>query len=86
MRPEESTGQILDGGAPRYLGGMSTTANFQIRRSQFLDRLTDSGGGPVFLVAGGEVPRNYPANVVPYRPDSNFLFFIESYHEDMNRF
>lgn len=57
---------------------MLTTSHFQDRRSQFLDRLAASGGGPVLLVSGGEVPRNYPANVVPYRPDSNFLFFFDN--------
>ena len=57
---------------------MLTTSHFQNRRSQFLDSLAASGGGPVFLVAGGEVPRNYPANVVPYRSDGNFLFFFDN--------
>jgi Xaa-Pro aminopeptidase len=32
---------------------------------------------PVLLMAGGEVPRNYPANVSPYRADSNFLFLFD---------
>ena len=52
---------------------MPSTQHFQARRSQFLDRIQN----PVLLVAGGEVPRNYPANVSPYRPDSNFLFFFD---------
>lgn len=56
---------------------MLTTEHFRMRRSQFLDRLAETGDA-AFLVAGGEVPRNYPANVVPYRPDSNFLFFFDA--------
>ncbi|MCA8954870.1 MAG: aminopeptidase P N-terminal domain-containing protein [Planctomycetes bacterium] len=51
---------------------MPTTAHLRQRRSQFLERITE----PVLLMAGGEVPRNYPANVSPYRADSNFLFFF----------
>lgn len=46
--------------------------HFQIRRTQFLQRLK----GPVLLMAGGEVPRNYAHNPYVYRADSNFLFFF----------
>ncbi|MEE2888609.1 MAG: aminopeptidase P family protein [Planctomycetota bacterium] len=53
---------------------MPSLEHFTERRSQFLDRIDT----PVLLVAGGEVSRNYPANVSPYRPDSNFLYFFDS--------
>lgn len=53
---------------------MLSLEHFTHRRSQFLDRIDN----PVLLLAGGEVARNYPANVSPYRPDSNFLFFFDS--------
>ena len=53
---------------------MLSLEHFQHRRNQFLDRIQD----PVLLMAGGEVARNYAANVTPYRPDSNFLFFFDS--------
>ncbi len=43
------------------------------RRDAFLDRLSD----PVVLFAGGERPRNYPANPYPLRVDSNFLYFFD---------
>lgn len=53
---------------------MLSLEHFTRRRSQFLDRIDC----PILLLAGGEVARNYPANVSPYRPDSNFLFFFDS--------
>ena len=53
---------------------MPSKEHFKRRRDQFLELLS----GPVLLVAGGEIPRNYPANVYPYRADSNFLFFFEN--------
>ncbi len=31
---------------------------------------------PTLLFAGGAIPRNYPANVYPYRADSTFLYFF----------
>ena len=52
---------------------MPSPKHFRQRREQFLSRIE----GPVLLVAGGEIPRNYPANVSPYRSDSNFLFFFD---------
>ena len=60
--------------APANLWRMLSLEHFQHRRSQFLDRIQD----PVLLMAGGEIARNYAANVTPYRPDSNFLFFFDS--------
>lgn len=52
---------------------MPSLAHFQNRRRQFLSRIDQ----PVLLMAGGEIPRNYPANPSPYRADSNFLFFFD---------
>lgn len=43
------------------------------RRRQLLDRLTR----PALLFAGGEIPRNYPANTYRYRADSSFLLFFQ---------
>lgn len=43
------------------------------RRDAFLQGLKR----PALLFAGGEVPRNYPANPFPFRADSNFLYFFE---------
>jgi Xaa-Pro aminopeptidase len=43
------------------------------RRSAFLDSID----GPVLLFAGGFLPRNYPANVHPFRADSSFLYFFD---------
>ena len=57
---------------------MPSTAHFKARRAQFLARIQN----PVLLMAGGEVPRNYPANTCPYRPDSNFLFFFDQPEPD----
>ena len=57
---------------------MPSKEHFKQRREQFLGRLSS----PVLLVAGGEVPRNYPANVSPYRADSNFLFFFDNPEPD----
>ncbi|MFK7738748.1 MAG: aminopeptidase P family protein [Planctomycetota bacterium] len=51
---------------------MLTAANFKNRRKQFLAAI-DS---PVLLMAGGWIPRNYPANAGPFRADSTFLFFF----------
>ena len=42
------------------------------RRAEFLAAI-DS---PVLLMAGGWIPRNYPANWQPFRADSTFLFFF----------
>ncbi len=47
--------------------------NYADRRTRFLAGLE----GPVLLMAGGLVSRNYPANVYPYRADSTFLYFFE---------
>lgn len=43
------------------------------RRRQFLARLSR----PALILAGGEIPRNYPANTYRYRADSTFLFFFQ---------
>jgi Xaa-Pro aminopeptidase len=42
------------------------------RRAEFLAAID----GPVLLMAGGWIPRNYPANWQPFRADSTFLFFF----------
>ncbi len=55
--------------APRYKRRM----NFAERRKRFLAALD----GPVLLMAGGLLSRNYPANTFPYRADSTFLYFFE---------
>ena len=39
---------------------------------------TAMGGEAVLLVGHGELPRNYLANVMPFRQDSTFLFFTGS--------
>ena len=44
----------------------------QRRRSEFLAAID----GPVLLLAGGWISRNYPANWSPFRADSTFLFFF----------
>ena len=51
---------------------MPSVTNYKHRRKQLLDTI-DS---PVLLMAGGPVPRNYPANWQPYRADSTFLFLF----------
>lgn len=55
---------------------MLDRAHYQSRRDAFLDRLAAADLGPVLLMAGNEIPRNYPDNIVPYRADSNFLYFF----------
>ncbi|MCC6670913.1 MAG: aminopeptidase P family protein [Planctomycetes bacterium] len=52
---------------------MPSLPHLQRRRRQFLDHLES----PVLLMAGGQRPRNYPANPYPYRADSTFLFFFQ---------
>ncbi len=42
------------------------------RRAEFLAAIDT----PVLLMAGGWIPRNYPANWQPFRADSTFLFFF----------
>ncbi|MFN0150245.1 MAG: aminopeptidase P family protein [bacterium] len=57
---------------------MIPSAHYARRRRQLLDRLAR----PAILFAGGERPRNYPANVLAYRADSSFLFFFGSAEPD----
>ncbi len=38
---------------------------------------TSLGGATAFVFAGGERPRNYPANTYPYRADSHFLYLAD---------
>lgn len=59
------------GGCAR-LPAMLDTAHYRRRRRQLLERLA----APALLFAGGERPRNYPANPYPYRADSNLLLFF----------
>ncbi|MBX7097900.1 MAG: aminopeptidase P family protein [Myxococcaceae bacterium] len=47
--------------------------SFVTRREAFLSKLDR----PALLFAGGALPRNYPANLSPYRADSNFLYFFD---------
>ena len=47
--------------------------NYADRRKRFLSELD----GPVLLMAGGVLSRNYPANGFPFRADSTFLYFFE---------
>ena len=51
---------------------MPSIAQHKKRRSEFLDAID----GPVLLMAGGWMSRNYPHNWWPYRADSTFLFFF----------
>jgi len=51
---------------------MPTPSHHRSRRAALLDELD----GPVLLLAGGWISRNYPANWSPFRADSTFLFFF----------
>jgi len=53
--------------------------DFAQRRRRFLTELSASPElkGPVLLMAGGFLSRNYPANPFPFRADSTFLYFFE---------
>jgi Xaa-Pro aminopeptidase len=51
---------------------MPTTQHFEDRRQQFLASIET----PVLLMAGSWISRNYPANWLPFRADSTFLFFF----------
>jgi Xaa-Pro aminopeptidase len=51
---------------------MPHPSHHKARRAEFLAALD----GPVLLMAGGWISRNYPANWSPYRADSTFLFFF----------
>lgn len=51
---------------------MPTLSHCKRRRAEFLERID----GPVLLFAGGWIARNYPANWLPFRADSTFLFFF----------
>ncbi len=53
---------------------MLSLDHYRARRAQFLDLLQ----GPVLLMAGAEVGRNYVHNPYPFRADSNFLFFFSA--------
>jgi Xaa-Pro aminopeptidase len=57
---------------------MLSADHLRRRRREFLAMLAR----PVLLFAGGECPRNLPANCYPYRADSNFLFFFGSAEPD----
>jgi Xaa-Pro aminopeptidase len=57
---------------------MPSLPQLQQRRQQFLA----GSEGPTLLMAGGLTPRNYPANVYPYRPDSTFLYFFAGAEPD----
>lgn len=52
---------------------MSWHMNYADRRKRFLSGID----GPVLLMAGGILSRNYPANGFPFRADSTFLYFFE---------
>jgi Xaa-Pro aminopeptidase len=49
-----------------------SSSHHKDRRRQFLASIES----PVLLMAGGWIPRNYPANWSPFRADSTFLFFF----------
>jgi Xaa-Pro aminopeptidase len=51
---------------------MPNTKHHLARRAEFLAAID----GPVLLMAGGWISRNYPANWSPFRADSTFLFFF----------
>jgi Xaa-Pro aminopeptidase len=57
---------------------MQSLLHFKRRRGQFLESID----GPVLLMAGGRLPRNYPQNPYPYRADSSFLFLFPSAEPD----
>ncbi|MBI5853065.1 MAG: aminopeptidase P family protein [Planctomycetes bacterium] len=61
---------------------MPSPAFHQQRRAAFLRSLD----GPVLLFAGGQRSRNYPANYLPFRADSNFLYFFDSPEPDAAAF
>ena len=46
---------------------------FSTRRKQLLSKLDR----PLVLFSGGNISRNYPANVFPFRADGSFLYFFE---------
>lgn len=56
-------------------GQLSTQAAdvFANRQSKLGKALGDA---PALVFAGGQRPRNYPANVYPYRADSHFLYLV----------
>lgn len=51
---------------------MPHPTHHKARRAEFLAAID----GPVLLMAGGWISRNYPANWSPFRADSTFLFFF----------
>ncbi len=51
---------------------MLNASHHRRRRAEFLAAIET----PVLLMAGGWIPRNYPANWHPFRADSTFLFFF----------
>lgn len=51
---------------------MIAVQHYRQRRREFLKSID----GPVLLMAGGWISRNYPANWSPFRADSTFLFFF----------
>jgi Xaa-Pro aminopeptidase len=51
---------------------MIPASHYRDRRRQLLDRLD----GPLLLFAGGERPRSYPGDPIPYRADSQFHFLF----------
>ena len=52
------------------------------RRSQIKDLMQD-WGGILFFPGNTHVPFNYPANIYPFRQDSNFLYFFGLDHPDL---
>jgi Xaa-Pro aminopeptidase len=47
--------------------------NYELRRTRFLALIKT----PALLFSGGEISRNYAANIFPFRADSTFLYFFE---------
>ena len=51
--------------------GLLSTQAHKKRRTELFERL----GSPVLLMGNGTLPRNLPMNRLPFRQDSNFLYF-----------
>lgn len=80
---ERRPGAALGAAVSEYTVAMSDSLPTQ-PASAFIRRrraLADAVGGPALLFSGRPRPRNYPANVLPFRPDSHFLYLTGAWLE-----
>ena len=61
---------------------MFSTSTYQARRRALIDQMPENG--IVFLPGNREIGKNYAANVVDFRQDSNFLYYLGLTHRSVD--